>query len=232
MLNNVISTYVGSLPDFSNEEPVFWSGFRGLTPLGVTEQALGVFRDLRGYSTLLDKFCCGDTGTYTRMELIDMRNAVQHRLVSLTLGSDLGDVTVQQAGVYECCRLTAVLYACAVTFPFPTTTGWDRNLVRGIKMTLENLSLENWPVYPSDFHLWVLVLAGIAAFQKVERAWFAEKLRKLAWRKGLCNWSQVVPILKSFLWMDTACEVGGMSLWDEVQGWTPESSPQKDGASP
>jgi hypothetical protein len=173
---------------------------------------------MRGYSALLEKYCCGERWTYTRMEIVDMRNAVQHRLVSLPLGSDLGDVTMQQAGIYECCRLTALLYACAVTFPLPTSTGWDRNLVRGIKQTLENLSLESWPVYRSDLHLWVLTLAGVAAFQKAERSWFVNRLRSLARLKGLSNWSQVLPVLKSFLWMDRACGAGGMSLWDEVQG--------------
>ena len=194
----------------------------------MTEQALGVFRDMRAYSGLLEKFCCGETCTYDRMELIDMRNAVQHRLGSLPLAADLGDVTMQQAGFYECCRLTALLYACAVTFPLPTSTGWDRNLVRGIQQTLGNLALETWPVYRSDLHLWALILAGIAAFQKVERSWFVDKLRILAWRKGLSSWSKVVPILKSLLWMDIACQAGGMSLWDEVQGWTPESKKGND----
>jgi hypothetical protein len=232
IVNNVISTYTRSLPDSGNEEPVFWSGFRGLAPLGLTKQALGIFRDMRGYSALLEKYCCGETWTYTRMEIVDMRNAVQHRLVALPLGSDLADVTMQQAGVYECCRLTALLYACAVTFPLPTSTGWDRNLVRGIKQTLENLSLESRPVYLSDLHLWVLILAGIAAFQRAERSWFVDKLRSLAWRKRLSDWSQVLPVLKSFLWMDMACGAGGMSLWDEVQGWTPESSPPDVGIPP
>jgi hypothetical protein len=231
IINNVISTYTRSLPDLGNEEPEFWSGFRGLAPLGLSEQALSVFRDMRGYSALLEKYCCGETWIYTRMEVIDMRNAVQHGLVSLPIGSDLGDVTMQQAGVYECCRLTALLYACAVTFPLPASVGWDRNLLHGIRQTLENLSLESWPVYPSDFHLWVLILGGIAAFQKAERSWFVDKLRSLAWRKGLAEWSQVLPILKSFLWMDMACGAGGMSLWDEVQGWTPESSPSAVGIS-
>jgi hypothetical protein len=232
IVNNVISTYTRSLPDSDNEEPVFWSGFRGLAPLGLTEQALSVFQDMRGYSALLDKYCRGETWTYTRMEIVDMRNAVQHRLVSLPLSSDLTDVTIQQAGIYECCRLTALIYACAVTFPLPTSTGWDRNLVRGIKQTLENLSLESWPVYRSDLHLWILILAGIAAFQKTERSWFADKLRSLAGRKRLSDWSQVLPVLKSFLWMDMACGAGGMSLWDEVQGRTPESSPSDVAISP
>jgi hypothetical protein len=232
VINNVTPTYTRTLPDSGDEEPVVWSGFRELTPLGLTEEALGVFRDMRRYNALLEKYCDGDMWTYTRMELIDMRNAVQHRLVSLPLGSDLGDVTMQQVGIYECCRLTVLLYACAVTFPLPTSLEWDRNLVGGIQQTLENLSLESWPVYPSDFHLWVLMLGGIAAFQKAERSWFVGTLRSLAWRKELCDWSQVLPVFKSFLWLDRACEAGGMSLWDEVQGWTSESSPPEDGTSP
>lgn len=232
ILNNVIPTYTQRLPDLDNDEPMCWSGFRGLAPLGLNEQAVGVFRDMRGYSALLEKYCCGESWTYTRMEIVDMRNAVQHRLVSLPLGSDLGDVTMQQAGMYECCRLTALLYACAVTFPLPPSTGWDRSLVRGIQRTLENLALESWPVYRWELHLWVLTLAGIAAFQKAERAWFVDQLRILARRKGLSDWSQVLPALKSFLWMDMACGAGGMSLWDEVQGWTPASSPSEIAVSP
>jgi hypothetical protein len=145
--------YTRSRPISGDEEAVFWSGFTGLIPLGLTEQALDVFRDMRGYSSLLQKYCCGEAPTCTRLEMIDMRNAVQHRPVSLPLGSDGKDMTMQQTCIYECCRLTALLYACAVTFPLPPSMGWDRNLVRGIKQTLENLSLESWPIYCSDFHL-------------------------------------------------------------------------------
>jgi len=232
VLNNVTSMYTRSRPISGDEEVVFWSAFMGLIPLGLAGQALDVFRDMRGYNSLLQKYCCGEAPTCTRIEMIDMRNAVQHRLVSLPLGSDRKHTTMQQTGIYECCRLTALLYACAVTFPLPLSMGWDRNLVRGIKQTLENLSLESWPIYCSDFHLWVLVLAGIAAFQKAERSWFVDKLRNLAWRKGLSDWSQVLPTLKSFLWMDMICGAGGISLRDEVQGWTPESSPPEDGISP
>lgn len=151
------------------------------------------------------------------MEMVDMRNAVQHRLVFLPLGSDLGMATLQQAGIYECCRLTALLYACAITFPLPTSTGWDTNLVRAIQQTLENLSFEGWPVYPSDFHLWVLILAGMAAFQKVERSWFVDELRGVARRKGLSNWSQVVSVLKAFF-VDGYC---GWSGRDELMGRGP-----------
>lgn len=232
VLNNVTSAYTRSRPISGDDEVAFWSGFRGLIPLGLTEQALDVFRDMRGYSSLLEKYYCGEAPTCTHMEMIDMRNAVQHRLVSLPLGSDRKHLTMHQTGIYECCRLTALLYACAVTFPLPPSIGWDRNLVRGIKQSLEKLSLENWPIYCSDFHLWVLVLAGTAAFQKAERPWFVDKLRNLAWRKGLSDWGQVLPILKLFLWMDVACGVGGISLWDEVQSWTLENSPPEDDVSP
>jgi hypothetical protein len=87
-------------------------------------------------------------------------------------------------------------------------------------------------VYRSELHLWVLTLAGIAAFQQAERAWFVDKLRVLARRKGLLDWSQVLPVLESFLWMDMACGAGGMSLWDEVQAWTPGGSPSDAALSP
>jgi hypothetical protein len=67
-------------------------------------------------------------------------------------------MTMRQTGIYGCCRLTVLIYTCAVTFPLPPSIGWDKKLVRGIKQILENMSLENWPIYCSDFHLWVLIL--------------------------------------------------------------------------
>jgi hypothetical protein len=53
-------------------------------------------------------------------------------------------------------------------------------------------------------HLWVLALAGIAAFQKAERPWFVDRLRVLARRNGLSDWSWVLSVLKSFLGIDVA----------------------------
>jgi hypothetical protein len=53
VLNNITSMYTRSRPISGNEEVVFWSAFMGLIPLGLAGQALDVFRDMRGYNSLL-----------------------------------------------------------------------------------------------------------------------------------------------------------------------------------
>jgi hypothetical protein len=70
--------------------------------------------------------------------------------------------------------------------------------------------------------LWILILGGIAALDKVERPWFVSQLGTLVKILEI-DWDGIEEILESFLWLDSTCGSGGRLLWSEVMeymDWT------------
>ena len=192
------------------------SRFRRLIPFGLTMEAVEVFEAVRAYSLVAESYAKGEPCNVSQRSLLERRDAVQLRLVSLPLGADLLNLHLQKARFYEVCRLSTLLFACGVTFPTPTSSGWDRNLVGAIKTTIEMLSFDNEPAIFLDTLLWVTVLAGIAAQNTDERDWFVDTICGIVLERGLSLWDDVKVILLSFLWMEIACDRGAALLWDEV----------------
>ena len=213
MNDNFISRRVFDIIDddhattLANSQPAATqSGFERLPPFGLTQEAVDSFRAVQAYSTIIEDPIC----LLSDAELYELRNNVQLRLVSLPLGEDLS-APVQEARFYELCRLVVLLYSCAVTFPIPISRDWDINLVDAIRATLEGMES-----VPEDLLIWICVLAGMtAAPGGIQRAWFIKLLTRTGCK---CSWEEVRVVLRSFLWMDLACDVGGESLWEEVLG--------------
>jgi len=80
--NNVMSTYTQGLP--------LGSASQRRQPLG-----LSVFQDMGGYTVLLEWSCGGEAPPTRVWRWLTCISAVQHRLVSLPLGPDLGGVAMR-----------------------------------------------------------------------------------------------------------------------------------------
>jgi hypothetical protein len=95
------------------------------------------------------------------------------------------------------------------------SSGVPLRLVREIKQCVEQTSLAGL-LGNGRFFIWVLMLAGVAADGLPERQWAEETLARLLQVKGVSRWSEVKEIVESFLWMEFACDGGGIKLWDHV----------------
>jgi Fungal specific transcription factor domain len=153
------------------------------------------------------------------------RTAIQHKLLTLPAVDELnfpeGDAETPP-NVYECCRLTAMIYSVAVVYPVPNSYDLLQELVKRLKTAIEVLDVYNRDL--DGILLWILVLGGIAALDKPERPWFTSQLHLLSRRIGVADWDTVEDKLESFLWLDSACGSGGQMLWDEIG---PDSTPSE-----
>jgi hypothetical protein len=112
-----------------------------------------------------------------------------------------------------------MIFSIVVIYPIPNTCDVLQTLVRQLTANLEVMDIENLSVDYSRVLLWILVLGGIAALGKSERPWFVSKLSLIGVNILKLEWDGVEDILKSFLWLESACSPGGRRLWGEAMNF-------------
>lgn len=192
-------------------------GFEDLMPCGMTEKFLGVIQGLVDLTMIIDCHCRGVKHISDMTQFIDRRNTVQHQLISLPSGEELAPKEVGSTNIYESVRIATMIYSAAVTFPLPPSTGIFHRLACTLRDVLEtSRSDSGWRSSPKGL-LWILVLGGIAASGTTERSWYVKVLSTICTGLELSTWSQISEELENFLWLESACDIAGRSLWMEVE---------------
>lgn len=192
-------------------------GFHALLSLGVDEHFLGIIGLLVDLTITIDCHHRGVKQITDQTKFIDRRNSIQHQLLSLPFGSDLKEGELGSRSVYECVRLATLIYSVGVTFPLPTMTGVFRRLASRLMIELEASRHDPAWVSTSQSLLWVLVLGGIAAQGTEHRSWYVQNLLLVSSASKVLTWRQILDEVKTFLWLDSACENGGRELWSEMK---------------
>jgi hypothetical protein len=137
--------------------------------------------------------------------------------------TDLDEIAAQTGAdlyLYESLRLGALLFSIAVVFPVPVTVGMVRNMIKQLRIAILAVRYRkdgNGWAGRQGMCLWLYVLGGIAAEGVLEeRSFFVDGVRQLSVFSGLQTWREVVGVIDSYLWMETACDIGGRELWSEV----------------
>ena len=141
------------------------------------------------------------------------------RLLLLPTAEELSMDSVREAGLslYECCRLTAFIFSVAVTFPIPNTFDVLQFYVAKLKAAVEVSNILRCDEDLVDkLLLWILMLGGIAALDKPERQWFVEQMSIVRGRLGI-TWDDATEVFENFLWLESACGVGGWLFWKESE---------------
>jgi hypothetical protein len=149
-------------------------------------------------------------------QMVHYRNLAHHQLLSLPPAEALGAQFTQLYPRYEACRLAALIFGIGVTFPLPV---WAAPFPRLVVLLRESLmSLDLQVAWNDDLPLllWILMLAGIAAIHLPDREWLVSALRDVISRIRLVDWEKAKAMLGEVLWLDSACEVGGRTLWDNA----------------
>lgn len=184
---------------------------------GLIPELLDVLDSLEATTTAIDHYLEGRPNSLTIGQIVKIRTAVQKRLLWLPRRKDLPTTSSSAPTLYECCRLTAVIFSIAVTYPIPNTYNILQGLVREVQVEIERLEIQSCGEDSLKFLLWVLTLAGIAALGKPERSWFVMHMRLVRMRTSILDtWNSLEDVLRSFLWLESACSPGGRVLWDEV----------------
>jgi hypothetical protein len=112
--------------------------------------------------------------------MIKTRTAVQKVVILLPTAQEL-ELNISASStpsIYECCRLTALIFGVAVIFPVPNTYNILQTLVQRPTGAIEVSHIESTDECLGIF-LYILVLRGIAALDKPERPWFVSQFALL-----------------------------------------------------
>ena len=193
-------------------------GFRDWIPGGLPNQALLVYRNLALVDHLMSQCRLRRLADDETKMLVDVRNAAQHRLLSLPSWEELDvhDREDLERSTYECCWLTALLYSNSVIFPLPPHLGWGVSLVSKLQDFLERSKFDEWEDDMSALLVWSLVIGGVASSWTPSRKWFEQALKLRLIRCRLTSKSVLRKVLGEFLWTDSACARGAESLWDAL----------------
>lgn len=192
-------------------------GFRALATEGLPSFALECLVLLSSVDRLIAE--CHSPSNLDHSSLVNARNTVQHQILSLPGWDELDEPDEQTTApvIYECCRLTAILYSTAVVFGMPPQTNWHLKLVRRIRQLLELTNYKSWDEASTPLLVWSLFVAGIAAYRSSERKFFELALQHTLRKSGLSTWMGVEKVISRFLWSDLACAHGAAVLWDALQ---------------
>jgi hypothetical protein len=191
-------------------------GFQPLVSFGINNNAANILHSMVELTVIIDSHCRGIRLIEDLNIFIEKRNAIQHSLMSLLTGDELGGGEITSVCLYESIRHAAIIYSVAVTFPLPPISGIFRKLASRLKDIMEKAKFDPcWQLCPNAL-LWMLVLGGIAASETVDRTWYVRNLAALSSALRFAEWKDVAEEVESFLWLESACDAGGRSLWNEV----------------
>jgi hypothetical protein len=179
---------------------------------------LQVLDEMWAITLAIDHYIQGKPGGLTIKQILTARMATEKRLLHLPNSKEINTIPRLSPMMYEYCRLTAMIFGVAIVYPIYTHDNLQVYVTRlkaAIKESwLETCESQNANL--SNSFLWILVLGGIAAVDKPERHWFVSQFGLLV-KKMKIVWSGVEEVLETFMWLDSACGLGGRHLWAEVE---------------
>ena len=189
------------------------SGFTNL-PISVhLRPAIGLIKLV---TILLDQYC--RTKYPALQRLIPIRNAAQHKLLSLHQ-YPLDPIT-------DLCQAALLVYSDMIIFPLPSLTGLrnrlaarlDESLTRALSqphLSSSDLNFTSTSLLP--LYLWAAAFGAMAAEQNVRlRAEFCVRVVDLATRLGVLDFKEFKMSLEMFMWWNDVCGPSARSLWVEL----------------
>jgi hypothetical protein len=202
-----------------NSIPSRASAFWNIQGHGLTDDLLEVVDVIRDYTVAISHLLQDKPGSIPIVQLTMTRVAIEKNLLQLPSGTELPFTNVAAPNIYECCRLTTMIYTLAVVLPIPDPYDILQIYVTHLKNAIEESNLYQFGLTDRNLFsmlLWILMLGGIAASDKPERRWFVSQLALLVDQSNL-DWQGVEEDLESFLWFDYACGPGGRKLWAKIE---------------
>lgn len=149
--------------------------------------------------------------------LIPTSLALQHQLLSLPPWSDL-DLADQAGpqGLYEICRLAAIIYCNAALLAVPPHQLWHVELADQLYAELNEYYASNEPTAEAAFLIWALCVGALATARGPIRDRYEVFLGHLLKRQRVTRRSQLEDILARFLWSEHACRHGLAMLWSSL----------------
>ncbi|KIY01513.1 uncharacterized protein Z520_03065 [Fonsecaea multimorphosa CBS 102226] len=183
------------------------------------DDLLTVIRDICDFTVVVENHASGRWMPRTSPEIIDQRNFVQHKLMSLWSAEELltaRDVAVDDLQ-YETCRLACIIYSFIVVFPVPPVVGPFETLIDRIKRALQATEWKNFDPPRLRLHLWILAMGAIGSIGLPDRPWFLLRIMEVLDEFDIKGWKDLKVLLQSFLWHPRTSDPDGLDIWKAVQ---------------
>ncbi|EPE28692.1 hypothetical protein GLAREA_09813 [Glarea lozoyensis ATCC 20868] len=206
------------LADSAYESQVAAHGLSYLEAGGLHDEFINVFLRMKDYSETVQIY---ENSSNIPEALADNRNWVLHHLLSLPSPQHHDDMfledTRRMKHCYEACRLAALIYCIHVIFPTPRSLQPRQKLLSLLRPVIEEIDLLMASREMVELVLWCVVIGGIAALGQNQRPWFTGQLNILATILKIREWDEVRVIMKRFSWVDSACDVEGERLFNQME---------------
>ncbi|KIV80502.1 hypothetical protein PV11_07998 [Exophiala sideris] len=191
------------------------TGFRYFRSNSTGYELLEVLESFSEVTNALDHYARGGSAAPELVDLIEARNASQHRLLSLL--PKRVDLTDAEVCVQQATRLATMIFSDMVLFPLPPTQRMKPKLARELVDILEACTLLRcWDVH-GQVLVWILTLGTVAASFTPERTWYVEQLSYRLSVMSIDDLPELESICSKFLWWQPICGGPVQTLWYEVQ---------------
>jgi len=175
-----------------------------------------VIQSLCDFTVIIESYVEGRWTARTASTIIDQRNYVQHRLMSLPTKQELDDGGVMDVDpLYESCRLATIAYSFLVVFPLPPVIGPFEAVAAELRQELLTVHLEFQDSSTAQLVLWITVMGGIAALGLPERLWFRSRVNILRAHLGVTSWPELKAVLQQFLWHPSTNDPDGREFLED-----------------
>lgn len=173
-----------------------------------------VLRRMCEYTVALDGFATASHHRLSLGMLADMRNFVQHGLLSLSPQESRERHTPPQ--LIEMCHAAALIYSWIVIFPAPAQTIPFHQAATQIRTLLDCEKVNEYWTQAPDVMLWIVVMNAIASFGSTEEQGYVIFLSRVLQRLKIDTWHGLKGQLEKFLWYSSVSDVDGHDLWQEI----------------
>ncbi|KAK5956716.1 hypothetical protein OHC33_002203 [Knufia fluminis] len=163
----------------------------------ISPEFTDLFLDLRCFLRQVDLYMTKAQPIVPPETLVAWRNINQHRVLSLPPDRD------------QMFRLGVLIFSYNVTFPVPyrdPVQQWVRELIP---------YMHKAPA-ASEAVLWVVVVAAMSSPDEEVLNCLLDKARRVKTSLSLDTWFDVRTIMNRYLWLESACDMGGERFWRHV----------------
>ena len=188
---------------------------QSLPVMGFEHSLVDIFCDIRIYCTWIQvvqkhtepESIVDDPCPSLVRDLGMLRDAIEHRL----LAYKSIDISVEE----QLCWTVALIFTHCVIYPLPNRAPLEILLDRLVASLRVLVELESDSIDPG-FLVWVMVVGAMACHSSngAKREFFLESLRSYASVLRIDSWLQLKSVLQDHLWIDRACDDGGIAVWN------------------
>jgi hypothetical protein len=131
----------------------------------------------------------------------------QTELMSMTSESDSADDSYRGDYIYECCRLTAIIYVRSILHGIPFSQSYPKLGLQKLDRAIKQVSVNGWNRCPGVL-LWVLLVQLPARRFQDDQSYYLGMLQRLGAAVGFVAWDDLIKSIECFIRVQQFVAVG------------------------